>query len=78
MKKLLVSVAVLGLFASSLSLASFAVVQGNAQRGYISVNTTANTEVAPDVVEVSFAVVTSDSKSMQKATQANKEISDKL
>ena len=42
MKKLLVSVAVLGLFASSLSLTSYAVVQGNSQRGYISVNTTAN------------------------------------
>ena len=78
MKKLLVSVAVLGLIASSLSLSSYAVVQGNSQKGFISVNTSANTEIAPDVVEVSFAVLTSDAKSMQKATLANKEISDKL
>jgi uncharacterized protein YggE len=44
----------------------------------ISVNTSANTEIAPDVAEISFAVQTSDLKSMQKATLLNKEISDKV
>ena len=48
------------------------------ERGYISVNTSANTEIAPDVAEVSIAVQTYDSKSMQKATLQNKEISDKV
>ncbi len=48
------------------------------ERGYISLSTSANTEVAPDVAEISFAVKTSDTKSMQKATIQNKEISDKL
>lgn len=48
------------------------------ERGTISVNTTANTEVAPDVAEISFAVKTTDIKSMQKATVQNKEISDKV
>lgn len=48
------------------------------ERGYISVNTTANAELAPDVVEVSIAVQTYDNKSMQKATLQNKEISEKV
>lgn len=48
------------------------------ERGYISVNTSANTEIAPDVAEVSIAVQTYDNKSMQKATLQNKEISDKV
>ncbi len=48
------------------------------ERGYISVNTSANTEVAPDVAEISIAVVTYDAKSMQKATLSNKEISENV
>ena len=48
------------------------------EKGRVHVNTQANTEVAPDVVEISFAVTTSDTKSMQNATLENKEISDKL
>ena len=48
------------------------------ERGYISVNTTANAELAPDVAEVSIAVQTYDNKSMQKATLQNKEISEKI
>ena len=48
------------------------------ERGYISLSTSANTEVTPDVAEISFAIKTSDTKSMQKATVQNKEISDKV
>ncbi len=48
------------------------------ERGYISVSTTANAELAPDVAEVSIAVQTYDNKSMQKATLQNKEISEKV
>ena len=48
------------------------------ERGYISVNTTANAELAPDVAEVSIAVQTYDNKSKQKATLQNKEISEKV
>ena len=55
-----------------------AISANNDDKGYISVNTTANTEVSPDVAEISFAVRTSDTKSMQKATQENKNISDKV
>lgn len=72
MKKALVCLAVLGI------LGTGAVVQAAVERGYISVNTSANTEIAPDVAEISFAVQTNDNKSMQNATKANKEISDKV
>ena len=48
------------------------------ERGFVSVSTTANTELPPDVVEISIAVVTEDNKSLQKATEENKQISDKV
>ena len=47
-------------------------------KGTISVSTSSNMEMAPDVAEISFAVQTSDLKSMQRATALNKEISDKV
>jgi len=50
----------------------------NDDKGYISVSMNANTEVSPDVAEISFAVQTFDSKSMQKATLDNKNISEKV
>lgn len=77
MKKSLIMVAVLGLMIGCASLSTEAGTVNN-ERGTISVNTSANTEIAPDVAEISFAVKTSDLKSMQKATLANKEISDKV
>jgi len=74
MKKLLASLimisAVAGLSGTAIAAAG--------DRGSISVSTSANTEVAPDVAEVSFAVRTTDNKSMQKATQMNKEASDRV
>ena len=57
MKKTLVTMAVLGLMAGCCSLTTQAVNAVGTERGYISVNTNANTEVAPDVVEISFATV---------------------
>ncbi len=78
MKKTLIALAVLSLFAGSTTLSSQAVTAERQERGYISVNTSANTEIAPDVAEISFAVQTSDAKSMQKATNDNKQISDKV
>ena len=76
MKKGLVIFAVMSIFVATSALATQAGV--NNDKGSISVNTTANTEIAPDVAEISFAVQTSDMKSMQKATMLNKEISDKV
>ena len=77
MKKVLLTAAVLGLLIGAAPLSTQAVTAA-VERGYISVSTTANTELAPDVAEVSIAVQTTDSKSMQKATIQNKEISDKV
>ncbi|MBP3924328.1 SIMPL domain-containing protein [bacterium] len=51
---------------------------GNYERASVSVSATATKEVAPDTVEISFAVTTYDGKSMQKAAAQNKEISDKI
>ena len=69
----------LSLFAGVGNLSTLAVTsEGTRDRGYISVNTSSDMEIAPDLAEISFAIKTSDTKSMQKATALNKEISDKV
>ena len=79
MKKILLAITVLSLFAGLANLSTQAVTtDNNKDRGYISVNTSAETEAAPDVAEISFTIKTSDTKSLQKATNLNKEISDKV
>ena len=75
MKKFVISAAIIGL---ALGCASVQAVSEAIERGYISVNTSANTELAPDVAEISIAIKTYDSKSMQKATLQNKEISEQV
>ena len=75
MKKILTASILVGLLIVPMAAQA---VNNQIERGYISVSGSANTEVAPDVAEISFAVQTSDSKSMQKATLANKEASDKV
>lgn len=77
MKKILTTAVVIGLAACCSGVTSAAITE-QPERGYISVNTSANTEVSPDVVEISIAVRTHDSRSMVKATAENKEISDKV
>ena len=77
MKKILLSITILSLMVGTTSISAQAIGLEK-ERGTISVNTSANTEVAPDVAEISFAVQTSDMKSIQKATLENKEISDKV
>ena len=79
MKKILIAMVVLGLFAGVGNLTTQAVTSdGTRDKGHISVNTSSDMEIAPDLAEISFAVKTSDTKSMQRATLANKEISDKV
>lgn len=77
MKKTLITITVLTLFATSMTLSCQA-INLEKERGKINVSTTANTEVAPDVAEISFAVQTFDTKSMQNASIENKKISDKV
>lgn len=79
MKKWLVIITVISLFAGINSLSAQAVTaDGTRDKGYVSVNTSSEMEIAPDVAEISFAIKTSDTKSMQKATASNEEISDKV
>lgn len=68
---------ILGLLVGCASLSGHA-VSSEKERGYISLSTSADTEVAPDVAEIAFAVKTSDTKSLQKATVQNKEISENV
>lgn len=79
MKKILLAITILSLFAGLANLSTQAITPDtNKDKGTISVNTSAEVETAPDVAEITFAIKTSDTKSMQKATVANKEISDKV
>lgn len=75
MKKFLISTVIVGL---ALGCTSVQAISESIERGYISVNTSANAELAPDVAEISIAVKTYDNKSMQKATLQNKEISEQV
>lgn len=75
MKKFLISAVIVGL---ALGCTSVQAISESIERGYISVNTSANAELAPDVAESSIAVKTYDNKSMQKATLQNKEISEQV
>ena len=75
MKKILLSTVIVSLI---LGCASTQAITSGIEKGYISVNTSATTEIAPDVAEISIAVQTFDNKSMQKATLQNKEISEKI
>ena len=75
MKKFLISAAIASL---ALGCATVQAISESIERGYISVNTSANAELAPDVAEISIAVKTYDNKSMQKATLQNKEISEQV
>ena len=75
MKKIIVIFAAVFMI---IGLTAQSVFSVDSQKGTISVSISAETEMAPDVAEVAFTVVTKDSKSMQKATSNNKEISDKV
>ena len=77
MKKTLIAITVLSVLVGT-SISSQAGQTNEKERGYISISTNANTEIAPDVAELSFAVKTSDTKSMQKASLMNKDISEKI
>lgn len=79
MKKFLVALSILSLIIGGSSMSSQAVTADNSRdKGYISVNTSADKEVSPDIAEISFVIKTTDTKSMQKATAMNKEISEKV
>jgi len=47
-------------------------------RGYVMANGSANKDLTPDTAQISFSVVTYDKTSMQKASDENKEITEKI
>lgn len=75
MKRTLVSLTIFSLIFGMTNLACFS---ANNEKGIISVNTSASKEVDPDVAEISFAIKTSDVKSLEKASLLNKEISESV
>jgi uncharacterized protein YggE len=77
MKKYILVAAIVAAVSGCMTTQANVPVNG-VEKGFISVNTSANAEIIPDIAEISIAVVTSDHKSMQKATLQNKEISDKV
>ena len=77
MKKCFLIALALALVAGFVPISAKA-VSDTVERGFISVNTTANTEITPDVADISIAVKTYDNKSLQKATTENKEISERV
>ena len=78
MKKFLTAVVTFSLITGGIIIAQASSQINEKERGYISISTSANTEIAPDTAEISFAVKTSDTKSMQKASLMNKDISEKI
>ncbi len=78
MKRFLVAAAAVALIAGLSVNSVNAAASEKDERGYVSISASSNKELAPDVAEISISVVTSDNKSMQKATTENKEISDKV
>ena len=77
MKRINCLLLVLSLIVASMGLTSHA-SNVETTKGTISVSASSSMEMAPDIAEISFAVQTSDLKSIQKATALNKEISDKV
>ena len=77
MKKALVLITVLSLLTGSMMTVQ-AVTNAERERGTISISTSSEAEIVPDVAEVSFSIKTTDNKSMQKATLMNKDISEKV
>lgn len=78
MKKTMIAIAVLSILTGSM-MATQAVPQpSEKEAGTISISTSAEAEITPDIADISFAVVTTDNKSMQKASLMNKDISEKV
>ncbi|MBS4759480.1 MAG: SIMPL domain-containing protein [Clostridium sp.] len=76
--KKLVALSLLAVTAAGFAANAVFAAAETPERGTITISTTANTELQPDIAEISIAVETSDTKSLQKATEENKLISDKV
>ena len=78
MKKYLPTMLIATAIAGCVLLNETKTVAQTIDTGWVSVQTEANTEIAPDVVEIKIEVKIDDTKSLQKATDDNKEITEKI
>ena len=78
MKKIMIIIAVLSILTGTMMSSQAGTQSGEKDRGTISISTSSEADITPDVADISFAVVTTDSKSMQKAALINKDISEKV
>lgn len=78
MKKTMLIIAVLSILTGSMMTSQAGTQPGEKERGTISISTSAEADIAPDTADISFTVITTDNKSMQKATLMNKDISEKV
>ena len=77
-KNVVVSLLTLALLSTACVVLPVKAVDYSQDKGTLSVSYSVEKEVAPDTVEVSIAIKTSDKKSMQVAVSKNKEISGKV
>ena len=66
MKKYLSAALIAALVTGFVSSGALKATADVIERGFVSVSTSANTELPPDVAEISISVQTEDSKSLQK------------
>ena len=78
MKKFMAAIAVLSILTGTMMTSQAVTQTAEKENGTISISTFADAEIAPDVADLSFAIITSDNKSMQKASLMNKDISEKV
>ena len=78
MKRFLIGTLCVGAFVLPFTYLPANSVDAVKEPGTISVSYSTEKEVSPDVVEFSIAVKTTDKKSMQEASNKNKEISNKV
>lgn len=78
MKKILLGALIVSIIAGVASTSVPAIQEKTEERGYVSVSTNSDKELTPDTAEISISVVTSDKISLKKATDDNKQITEKV
>lgn len=81
MKKILLGALVVSIIAGIAATSGIATTTTTTQveeRGYVMANGSANKDLTPDTAQISFSVVTYDKTSMQRATEENKNITEKI
>lgn len=78
MKKILLGALIVSIIAGVASTSVTAIQDKSEERGYVNVSANADKELTPDTAEISISVLTSDKVSLKKATDENKQITEKV